>query len=222
MVDEFIYRKQLFLGKENKIHYLKKVINELYGIHMIYRKIVKRILDIIFSLIFIVILSPVFLIVSICIKVCDRGPVFYSQTRCTKNGKHFQIYKFRSMIKNAEEESKPQLTKENDERITKVGKIIRRLKIDELPQLINILKGDMSFVGPRPERPELIRDILKELPEFSERTRVRAGLTGYAQIKGNYYSTPAEKLKWDMEYIEKYSFIFDLKIILLTLPSILK
>lgn len=124
------------------------------------------------------------------------------------------------MIKNAEKT--PQLTKKDDQRITKVGKIIRRLKIDELPQLINILKGDMSFVGPRPERPELITDILKDLPRFSQRTQVKAGLTGLAQIKGNYYSTPAEKLKWDMEYIENQSLLSDLKIIINTLPAILK
>lgn len=187
---------------------------------MIYRNVIKRILDIIFSLCGIIILFPVFLLVSIIIKVCDRGSVFYSQTRCTKNNKHFKIYKFRSMVINSEKF--PQLTKKDDQRITKAGKIIRRLKIDELPQLINILKGDMSFVGPRPERPELMAEILKELPEFCKRLEVKAGLTGYAQIKGNYYSTPAEKLKWDMEYIESYSMLFDLKIILGTIPAIFK
>ena len=126
------------------------------------------------------------------------------------------------MIENAEKETKPQLTKKDDKRITRAGKIIRRLKIDELPQLINILKGDMSFVGPRPERPELISNILKELPEFSKRLKIKAGLTGYAQIKGSYYSTPAEKLKWDMEYIDNYSILVDIKIVLCTIPAIFK
>lgn len=189
---------------------------------MIYRKVIKRILDIIFSIFFIVALFPVFLLVSVLIKISDGAPVLYSQIRCTKDGRHFKIYKFRSMIKNAEEEKKPQLTRKDDKRITKVGKIIRRLKIDELPQLINILKGDMSFVGPRPERPELMEDILKELPEFSQRTKVKAGLTGLAQIKGSYYSTPAEKLKWDLEYIEKCTILLDIKIIFNTIPAILE
>ncbi len=132
------------------------------------------------------------------------------------------MYKFRSMIEDAEKGIAPQLTRKDDKRITKAGKIIRRLKIDELPQLINILKGDMSFVGPRPERPELISNILKEFPEFSKRLQIKAGLTGYAQIKGDYYSTPAEKLEWDMEYIENYSILLDIKIVISTIPAILK
>ncbi len=189
---------------------------------MIYRRIIKRILDIIFSILLLFILAPLFLFISICIKADDGGSIFYSQIRCTKNGNHFKIYKFRSMIEDAEKGIAPQLTRKDDKRITKAGKIIRRLKIDELPQLINILKGDMSFVGPRPERPELISNILKEFPEFSKRLQIKAGLTGYAQIKGDYYSTPAEKLEWDMEYIENYSILLDIKIVISTIPAILK
>lgn len=189
---------------------------------MIYRRIIKRILDIIFSILLLFILAPLFLFISICIKADHGGSIFYSQIRCTKNGNHFKIYKFRSMIEDAEKGIAPQLTRKDDKRITKAGKIIRRLKIDELPQLINILKGDMSFVGPRPERPELISNILKEFPEFSKRLQIKAGLTGYAQIKGDYYSTPAEKLEWDMEYIENYSILLDIKIVISTIPAILK
>ena len=181
----------------------------------------KRFFDIVISIIGLILTSWLFLIVAIAIKIEDGGRVFYRQDRCTKDGKIFSILKFRSMIEHIEE-GKIYITKHKDNRITKVGYIIRKTKIDELPQLVNILKGDMSLVGPRPERPELIADILKEIPEYNFRTTVKAGLTGYAQVHGDYHTDFLEKLRWDMIYIENYSIILDLKILLMTIPTILR
>lgn len=186
-----------------------------FGYGMGYR-IVKRILDIVWSLVFLVVLSPVFLIIACKIKLEDGGTVFYHQTRCTENEKEFQIYKFRSMIMNAEEENGAKLAEENDCRLTRIGGVIRKTKLDELPQLLNILKGEMSFVGPRPERPEFIEAAKKEIPEFVLRTKVKAGLTGYAQVMGNYNTDFLDKLKWDLMYIENHSLFLDAKILLMT------
>lgn len=183
--------------------------------------IVKRFFDIVISIIGLILTSWLFLIVAIAIKIEDGGSVFYRQDRCTKDGKIFSILKFRSMIEHIED-GKIYITKHKDNRITKVGYIIRKTKIDELPQLVNILKGDMSLVGPRPERPELIADILKEIPEYNFRTTVKAGLTGYAQVHGDYHTDFLEKLRWDMIYIENYSIILDLKILIMTIPTILR
>lgn len=183
--------------------------------------VVKRFFDIVISIIGLILTSWLFLIVAIAIKIEDGGSVFYRQDRCTKDGKIFSILKFRSMIEHIEG-GKIYITKHKDNRITKVGYIIRKTKIDELPQLVNILKGDMSLVGPRPERPELIADILKEIPEYNFRTTVKAGLTGYAQVHGDYHTDFLEKLRWDMIYIENYSIILDLKILLMTIPTILR
>ena len=177
---------------------------------------VKRLFDIVFSLVILVVLSPLMLIIALAIKLYDHGPVFYKQTRLTKGGKEFSIYKFRSMIENAEQQGGAQLAGKTDDRITPVGKIIRMLRLDELPQMLNILKGDMSVVGPRPERPELAREYEKELPEFALRLRVKAGLTGYAQVYGKYNTSPYDKLKMDLIYIEKRSVTVDLKIIFYT------
>lgn len=185
-------------------------------------KIVKRILDVIGALIALLVLSPVFLIVACKIKSEDGGTVFYHQTRCTKDMKEFQIYKFRSMIMNAEDENGAILAKKDDERLTKIGHFIRKTKIDELPQLINILKGEMSFVGPRPERPEFIEKAQKDIPEFVLRTTVKAGLTGYAQVMGRYNTEFLDKLKWDIMYIENYSLFLDAKILLMTVFIILR
>ena len=144
-----------------------------------------------------------------------RSPVFYKQDRCTKDAKVFKIYKFRSMIVDAEKNGFIPCTS-NDNRITKVGKVIRMTRIDELPQIINILKGDMSFVGPRPERVEHVEKYTKELPEFAYRMRVKGGLTGYAQIYGKYNTSAYDKLRLDLMYIENQSFLLDLKILMLT------
>ena len=179
----------------------------------------KRTLDIILSVLLLIAASPFMLLTALAIKLYDHGPVFYSQVRCTKGGKEFAIYKFRSMIVDAEKKGGVQLAKEHDKRITPVGRVIRAARIDELPQLFNILKGDMSFVGPRPERPELIKEYSQEMPEFVFRMRVKAGLTGYAQVYGKYNTTPYDKLKLDLFYIENYSFWTDLKLILMTVKQ---
>lgn len=182
----------------------------------------KRTLDIILSVLLLIAASPFMLLTALAIKLYDHGSVFYSQVRCTKGGKEFAIYKFRSMIVDAEKKGGVQLAKEHDERITPVGRVIRAARIDELPQLFNILKGDMSFVGPRPERPELIEEYSQEMPEFVFRMRVKAGLTGYAQVYGKYNTTPYDKLKLDLFYIENYSFWTDMKLILMTVKTIFK
>ena len=179
------------------------------------QQIIKRIFDIIFSVILLVLSSPVMLISALAVKIYDRGSVFYKQKRLTIDGKEFYVYKFRSMIANAEKEG-IKLATENDSRITPVGKILRKFRIDELPQLLNILKGDMSVVGPRPERPELTELYKQRMPEFEFRLKVKAGLTGYAQVWGKYNTTPYDKLKMDITYIENYSLWLDIKLILLT------
>ena len=177
--------------------------------------IVKRGVDIMISLLATVILSPLFLIIAIAIKSYDGGPVFYKQKRLTKDGVEFDILKFRSMIVESEKNG-ARLAKADDDRITPVGKVLRRTHCDELPQIFNILKGDMSVVGPRPERKEIADEYKKEIPEFDFRLRVKAGLTGYAQVYGNYATTPLDKLKLDLTYISHYSLWLDIKLIVLT------
>lgn len=180
--------------------------------------IAKRLIDIVFSGAALLILSPIMIITAIIIKVYDGGPVFYRQCRLTKNGKKFSVLKFRSMTVDAEKDGVARLsTGKNDERITPVGKIIRKVRIDEIPQLLNILKGDMSIVGPRPERPEIADQYEKELPEFSLRLQAKAGLTGYAQIYGKYNTTPYDKLQMDLMYIAKPSLWEDLRIMFATI-----
>lgn len=180
--------------------------------------IIKRIFDILISLIAIIITSPLMIITAIIIKAYDKGPVLYKQNRLTKNGKVFKLIKFRSMKINAEKESGAILSSgDNDPRITPIGKIIRKIRLDELPQLFNILKGDMSIVGPRPERPEIAQKYEKTLPEFKLRLKVKAGLTGYAQVYGKYNTTPYNKLKMDLIYISKMNVLFDLRICLATI-----
>lgn len=185
------------------------------------QRLLKRIFDIVFSLIALIILSPVMIISALAVKIYDGGPVFYKQKRLTIDGREFDIYKFRSMIVNAEKSGTPQLASEHDPRITPVGRFLRKVRFDELPQLINILKGEMSVVGPRPERPELSELYKKEMPEFEFRLKVKAGLTGYAQVTGVYDTSPYDKLKMDLMYIENYSFRMDLQIILMTIKTML-
>ncbi len=181
----------------------------------------KRVLDLILALTAAVVTLPFFAVIALAVKLTDRGPVFYTQTRLTKNGKPFEIYKFRTMIQNAEAVSGARLAAEKDPRILPVvGTLLRRTRLDELPQIYNILKGDMSIVGPRPERPELAAEIEKEIPEFSYRLKVKAGLTGYAQVYGKYNTTSYDKLKLDLTYIRNYSMLLDLKLILMT-PKIM-
>lgn len=187
---------------------------------LIEQRIMKRFVDVVFSAFGLMISSPLFLIFAVAIKMTDGGPVFYKQERLTIGGRHFWIYKFRTMIQDAEKKSGPRLAGEKDERILPVGHILRRTRLDELPQLINILKGEMSLVGPRPERPELAAEIVRDIPEFEYRLKVKAGLTGYAQIYGKYNTTPYDKLKLDLTYIRNYSLLLDLRLMLMT-PKIM-
>ena len=178
-------------------------------------RIIKRICDIVLSLIGIVIASPFMLIIALAVKLYDGGPVFYKQERLTIDEKPFMIYKFRSMSMDSEKNG-ARLAAKGDKRVTPVGKIIRNIHFDELPQLFNILKGDMSMVGPRPERRVIADQYEEEIPEFVLRTKVKAGLTGYAQVYGKYNTSPYDKLKMDITYIENYSLWLDVKIMMLT------
>ena len=181
------------------------------------QRFLKRVIDIVLSLLLLVIASPIMLLTAVIIKAYDRGPVLYAQTRCTQNGREFRMLKFRSMRTDAEADGVARLASQGDPRITPFGRLIRSCRIDELPQLWNILRGDMSFIGPRPERPEIIAEHLKTMPEFAYRMRVKAGLAGYAQVYGKYNTTPYDKLKLDLTYIENYSVWLDLRLMLLTL-----
>ena len=157
------------------------------------------------------------LITAILIKATSKGPVFYKQIRITKDQREFNILKFRTMSATAEKDSGPVLATANDARVTTIGKYLRSLRIDELPQLINVLKGDMSLVGPRPERPFFVDQFNKENPYYYLRHNVRAGITGYAQVYGKYATDFNSKLNFDLVYIKKYSFILDIKILLQTI-----
>lgn len=179
------------------------------------QRIVKRICDIVLSMIGIILASPFMFLIALAVKLYDRGPVFYKQERLTRDGQPFMIYKFRSMSIDSEKNG-ARLAAKGDKRVTPIGKVIRNIHFDELPQLFNILKGDMSMVGPRPERQEISDKYEREIPEFVLRTKVKAGLTGYAQVYGKYNTTPYDKLKLDLTYIENYSLWLDIKIMLLT------
>lgn len=186
------------------------------------QRIVKRIIDIVCSLILLIISAPIQLIAAIVIKAYDGGPVLYRQIRCTTGGREFEILKFRSMKVDAEKDGVARLASKNDSRITPIGKFIRTVRIDELPQLWNILRGDMSFIGPRPERPQIIAQYMEDMPEFALRMKVKAGLAGYAQVYGKYNTTPYDKLKLDLFYIENYTLWLDIKLMLLTLKILFK
>lgn len=182
---------------------------------------IKRTMDIILSALALVVLSPLMLATSLIIKAYDRGPVLYKQVRLTKDGKLYRILKFRSMRVDAEKDGIARLASEHDDRITPVGRVIRTIRFDELPQLINILMGDMSIVGPRPERPEIAAQYEKEMPAFSLRLQVKAGLTGIAQVYGRYNTEPEDKLKMDLMYINKISLAEDMKLIFATIKILL-
>jgi len=181
------------------------------------QRFLKRLIDIVCSLILIVLTSPFMLITALLVHFYDGGPILYKQVRCTKDRKEFYIMKFRSMRQDAEKDGVARLASKNDSRITPVGKFIRKVRLDELPQLFNILVGDMSFIGPRPERPEIIDKYMEDMPEFAFRMKVKAGLAGYAQVYGKYNTTPYDKLKLDLTYIQNYSVWLDIKLMLLTL-----
>ena len=179
--------------------------------------VVKRGMDIVLSLAALVILSPLMLVTAAAIKLYDGGPVFYKQIRLTKDRKEFYVYKFRSMRVDAEKDGVARLASRGDDRVTPVGKVIRSLRIDELPQLLCILMGTMTIVGPRPERPEIAEQYEKEMPEFALRLQAKAGLTGYAQVYGKYNTSPYNKLQMDLQYIGSMGLVTDLKIIFATI-----
>lgn len=179
------------------------------------QKFLKRAEDILISLILMLVLSPVMALTALLIRFEDGGPVLYRQKRVTRRGREFDMLKFRSMHVDAEKDG-PRLASKNDSRVTKVGRVIRNLHFDELPQLFNVLKGDMSMVGPRPERREFVEEYSRIIPEFTERLKVRGGLTGYAQIYGKYSTGPEDKIKYDLIYIYNYSLRLDIRLLFLT------
>lgn len=186
------------------------------------QKLFKRMIDIFVSAIALIIASPIMIIEAVLIKLGDRGPVFFKQERLTKDGRKFNVLKFRTMIVNAEKDNVAVLSQKNDARVTPVGKLLRATRMDELPQFLNVLYGDMSIVGPRPERESIALEYYKDLPEFKYRLRAKAGLTGLAQIAGKYNTTPRDKLILDLRYIEKYSIWQDILIIFQTLKIFFK
>jgi len=202
-----------YLGIKQKPNYSIKVKEKL-----VY-DIITQLIEKIMSLISLILALPFILLIAIAIKLEDGGPILYSQTRLGKDGHTFTIYKFRSMRIDAEKDG-AQWAQPEDDRITKTGNFIRKTRLDEIPQLYNILAGHMKLIGPRPERPELAEEFYKELPDFINRLAVKPGLTGWAQVNGGYDITPAEKLVLDIEYIENRSLLFDLKIILKTVAVI--
>jgi sugar transferase (PEP-CTERM system associated) len=184
----------------------------------------KRVVGFSLSLIDLILLSPVILILSLLIKIDSRGPVLYQQERVGEKGKVFKLLKFRSMIENAEANGGPVWAQENDDRITRVGRWMRKWRLDEIPQMVNVLKGDMSFVGPRPERPYFVEKLRKEIPFYDQRFYVKPGITGWAQIKYRYGASEEdtlEKLKYDLYYIKNLSPLFDLVIIFETIKVVL-
>ncbi|KAA6303631.1 MAG: UDP-N-acetylgalactosamine-undecaprenyl-phosphate N-acetylgalactosaminephosphotransferase [Candidatus Ordinivivax streblomastigis] len=178
-------------------------------------RVVKRSIDLLLGILSLIVFLPFGLMIAICVKL-DGGPLFYSQERLTKNGKVFKMIKFRTMIPDAEKLSGPVLAEENDPRITKVGRILRAIRLDEAPQILNILKGEMSIVGPRPERPFFISQFEKKNPDYQQRLKVKAGLTGLAQVEGKYNTAFENKLRYDLIYISNYSLFQDLLIMIRT------
>lgn len=203
--------------EDSEAKFVEKVLVKDRFIYKIYT----RILDIISSLLGLFIGTPLVIIFGLLIKLEDGGPIFYKQERLGKDEKRFFIYKLRSMRVDAEKIGGAQWAQKNDPRITKVGNFIRKTRIDEIPQLVNILKGDMSLIGPRPERPELTYKFDEEIPGFLLRTKVKPGLTGLAQVNGGYEISPQEKLKWDIEYIKNRNILMDIKIIFATIRVVI-
>lgn len=207
--------------------------SQIYGMPLIdimpqlmpeWEKKLKRLLDIFMSLLILIITFPACIIIAVAIKFDSKGPVFFTQDRCGQGGKTFTIIKFRSMFQDAEKLSGPVWSRKDDPRITKVGKIIRRIRMDEIPQMYNVFKGEMSFVGPRPERPFFIEKLADEIPYYKRRLKVRPGITGWAQVKHKYDETLEDvkiKLKYDLFYIENMSLRMDFKIILRTIYVVL-
>ena len=199
---------------ENEGYYINYKENVMYSVY-------KRALDLLASTLGLIIGVPIIIIFGILVKLEDGGPIFYKQERLGKNNKKFYIYKIRSMKIDAEKIGGAQWAEKDDPRITKIGKFIRKTRIDEIPQLFNILNGEMSLIGPRPERPELTYKFEEEIPGFINRLKIKPGLTGLAQVNGGYEISPEEKLRWDLIYIKTQSFIVDIKIILKTIKVVI-
>ncbi len=212
----------IIVASSSQIHLFDNVayISKNYGLSAD-QILVKRMIDIIVSSIMIICTLWLMAIIAIAIKIGDGGTVFYKQKRLTIDGKEFNIIKFRSMRPDAEKMG-PQLATKHDDRVTRVGRLLRASHMDELPQLFNVFIGDMSMVGPRPERPEIANEYVKNVPEFKFRLKVKAGLTGYAQVYGRYNSTPYNKLRLDLVYIQNYSIWLDLKCLVMTLKILFK
>jgi len=182
---------------------------------------IKRVIDCLVAVVILILTLPITLLAAAAIKLTSPGPVFYVQERVGRNHRRFMLYKFRTMVHNAEAATGPVLAKRNDSRITKVGRFLRATRIDELPQLLNVLKGDMSIVGPRPERPVFVERYQKEVPGYTYRHTIDAGITGLAQVAGKYSTSPEDKLRYDLLYAKGCSPLFDLRIMLQTLKVIL-
>ncbi|MBK8553765.1 MAG: sugar transferase [Ignavibacteria bacterium] len=206
--------------------------NQIYGVPLIEvmpdimspaGKLTKRLIDIVVSVFTLILLSPLFVLVSVLIKIDSKGPLLYKQVRVGRKGKEFIMYKYRSMVLNSEEYG-PEWAGENDPRITKVGRLLRELYIDEIPQMINVLKNEMSLIGPRPERPYFVEQLKKEIPYYYKRLTVKPGITGWAQIKHKYDSSLEDvktKIQYDFYYIENMSLKLDFKIMINTVIVIL-
>ncbi len=237
-LDELLKFKSDGIKIEDGISYYEKISNQILveyinpgdlifcdGFKLSYSALfVKRAYDILFACIGLIIAAPLFLVLSLLIKLESKGPIFYKQERVGKNEKPFFIYKFRSMLNDAERKTGPVMALSDDKRITRIGKVIRKTRLDELPQLWNILKGDMSFVGPRPERPVFVEKFSRHIPFYGQRFALRPGLTGWAQIRCAYASTIEEtlmKLRYELYYLKNFSFLFDLSIILRTAKVVL-
>jgi exopolysaccharide biosynthesis polyprenyl glycosylphosphotransferase len=207
--------------------------NQIYGFPLIeimpelmppWERAVKRTIDIAFSLLVLVAGLPVWMLIALLIKLDSKGPVFYAQDRVGKDGSQFKMIKFRSMLHDAEKHSGPVWANKQDPRVTRTGKILRRLRLDEIPQFINVLDGDMSLVGPRPERQYFVEQFTKEIPLYSRRLKVRPGITGWAQVKHKYDETiddVRKKVEYDLFYIENMSLRMDFKILLNTISVVL-
>lgn len=208
--------------------------NQIFGLPLIeispdvmpfWEKVMKRLIDIVVSVVTLILFLPLFLLIYIVIKLDSEGPGLYSQKRVGKNGRNFTIYKFRTMQNDAENETGPTWAQEDDPRVTSVGKWLRKMRLDELPQILNVLKGEMSLVGPRPERPFFVEKFKKDIPMYSRRLRVKPGITGWAQVKWKYDSSlddVMEKTKYDLFYVENMSLRMDFKILINTLFSIIR
>ena len=189
-----------------------------------YHRVAKTLMDYFLSSIALIISLPIIALIALAIKIDSRGPIFYRQERAGRNGRVFKLLKFRSMTSDAEKETGPVWADENDERITRVGKIIRKLRLDEIPQMVNVFRGEMSFVGPRPERPHFVEPLKDEIPFYEKRLAVKPGITGWAQVEYPYGASKKdalEKLKYDLYYIKNMSVLFDLSIIFRTIRIVL-